>query len=840
MELGLTSVLLGASAVLCAVLGAIVFLRNPRRSTNIAFTVLAINQLFWALGVLAIINANSAEQARFWVVATFLAACYLPVSFYTFIGYFPRGHFDGSKLFLVLLYMTGTVLAILALTPGDHYVRAITMVPRAAPAVSYGPLFEAMSVEYVTIFLVMHANLFRKFRRSGGIERRQIQHVFLGIFTFTLFAILTNILAPLVGIQNLEPYGPVFTVLMTGFFAYAILRYHLLDIWVIISRTTVYAVTSGVVVLVFLGSIAVVHWTFRNFEADAGIRNLGPTILAALVIVLVLEPLKSRVQLLLDRVVVRRRYDINQLLARASKNAAKHVQLDQLLKSVCDDIYQTVGASVVRVLLVDERDHCLLTTEYSTRSEECGMQTREYGELIEYLRKNPEPLILEQIIHDRMTPEHARLAGAIAEMDSYMCVPLRHTGDLVGIMNLGQKVSRDIYTAEDVVAFTALSSPLATAIENARLYRKLEEANQHRARILSNMRGGVIAVDVHGVVTTVNHWAQEILGKVELGQPLSDTNQQLLNILHHTLTDRRPILDYETVVQRVDGERIPVVISSSVLTAGDDENAVTGAMVVIYDLTQVKRLEQNVQRAHRLSSVGTLAAGMAHEIKNPLVSIKTFSQLLPLRYDDPDFRHTFTDIVPHEVERIDSIVTRLLHFARPKPATFAPQDLRGIIEEVLVLVENQLRKGNITVETDFPGPNVPIYGDEQQLHQVFLNLVLNAIDAMRDCRSGMLRIRVDYDRKPMRRGVRGPYPEIDCVKVAVTDTGCGISAESMERIFMPFYTTKDEGTGLGLSVVHGIVTEHGGTIYVESNPGQETTFIITLPVAHRMTEVKGA
>ncbi len=155
-------------------------------------------------------------------------------------------------------------------------------------------------------------------------------------------------------------------------------------------------------------------------------------------------------------------------------------------------------------------------------------------------------------------------------------------------------------------------------------------------------------------------------------------------------------------------------------------------------------------------------------------------------------------------------------------------------------VEKQLRKGNITVETDFPGPRVDIYGDEQQLHQVFLNLVLNAIEAMREKRRGVLRVRVDYERMQGRRGAKGTASELDGVRICLSDTGCGMSSESLERIFTPFYTTKDEGTGLGLSVVHGIVTEHGGNVYVESSPGQETTFVITLPIAHRQAERKGA
>ncbi|NUM52814.1 MAG: GAF domain-containing protein [Candidatus Hydrogenedentes bacterium] len=839
MELAITSGFLAASAVSCVLLAAIVLIRSRRTAVHWAFIALCADLGLWTTAILLVVRADSVEAAHTYVNACFWFACFMPAAYYTFISLFPRGKFDGSIVLLGILAVSGTLLLLLSLTLESQYVREITLTPGSAPKVRYGPLLSGFSALCALVFISMHFNLYRKLRRSAGIERRQIQHVFLGILTATLTGVLTNVVGPLVGVYDMEPYGPVFIVAMMGFFAYAMVRYHLLDILTILSRTAVFAISSGTVALVFISSVTFVQWALSVFPVvSEDLRTVLPTVIAALVIVLILEPIRERAQLILNRVVMRRRYDLNQFLARVGKTAAECVKLDELLDRVSRDIQSTIGASVVRVMLVDEKDPNSLVTEHSTKPEEKGTVTHEYSALIEHIRASGEALLLEKLVHDRASEQMAQVAEMLAELDAYLCVPLVRTSGLVGIVNCGQKYSRDIYTNEDVTAFTALSSPLATAVENARLYRKLDEANQHRARILGSMRGGVIAVDTDGKITTVNYGVSEILGPVELGAHISQLNPQVANILEQTLTTRRPVLDYETLIVRPDEERVPVVMSSSILTTGEDE--LSGAMVVIYDLTQVKRLEQNVQRAHRLSSVGTLAAGMAHEIKNPLVSIKTFSQLLPLRYDDPDFRATFTDIVPHEVERIDSIVTRLLHFARPKPATFAPQDLRAIIEEVLVLVENQLRKGNITVETDFPGPRVNIYGDEQQLHQVFLNLVLNAVDAMREKRRGMLRVRVDYERMQVRRGAKGSAPEIDCVKIRVTDTGCGMSSESLERIFTPFYTTKDEGTGLGLSVVHGIVQEHGGTIYVESAPGQETTFVITLPIAHRLSEQKGA
>ncbi|MCC6487353.1 MAG: GAF domain-containing protein [Candidatus Hydrogenedentes bacterium] len=834
MQAAITSFFLMLSAVSCLVLGGVVLARNPRRATNIAFCILSMNLVFWALGVLAIINSRDEATASLLIRLTFVASCFFPATFYLFIALFPKGVFEGIKGLFVFYCFAGAVLAVLAFVPGPWYLQEVRTYPDAPPVAVYGPVFKIYTTLCAFTFVILHANLIRKLRGASGIARRQIQHVLLGIFGFTMLGSTTNILGPSLGI-NSEAYGPFFIMLMTLSFAIAMIRYHLLDIWLIFSVTTVYALATGIVVLIFVGFIAAVHWTFR---VRGGAHEQLSTVLAAIVIVLVLEPIKERIQLVLNRTVLKKRYDVNHLLARASKNAAEYVQLGQLLETVCEDIRNTVGATVIRVFLVDEKDPNCLVTAYSSRKGETGERSADFGELLDHLRTHAEPLALEEIVHAHVTPRRARLAEMLAELDAYLCLPLRRTTGMIGILTLGQKMSRDIYSAEDLVAFTALATPLATAIENARLYSKLEEANQHRARILSNMRGGVVAVDTEGTITTVNRCATEILGSVELGQPMATITQQVANLLRRTLDDRRGISDFEAVIVRPSGERIPVVMSSSCLETIDSE--VTGAMVVIYDLTQVKRLEQNVQRAHRLSSIGTLAAGMAHEIKNPLVSIKTFSQLLLQRYDDPDFRNTFTDIVPNEVERIDSIVTRLLHFARPRPANFAPQNLRAIIEEVLVLVENQTRKGCVVVETSFPGPQVGVYGDEQQLHQVFLNLVLNAIDAMKDnTRESTLAIRADYVRTALRRNGHEPVPEVECVRVAVSDTGAGIAADSLDRIFTPFYTTKDDGTGLGLAVVHGIVTEHGGSIYVESSPGEGATFVITLPAANLVASVRG-
>jgi len=818
-----TTLLLLSAALSCA-LGVIVVFNNPWKRTHRHFGVLSLNLMLWALGVLAITHAGSESAALFWVKTTFVIASFLPATFYHFIVYLPHQRFDGIRLALAALYCGAGALVVGAFTP--WYVTGVVFQANQPPLVIYGSVFTLYPALVLLSMTCMFSNLFRKLRHATGIERRQIEHVLIGVFLTTTFASVTNVLAPILNIGSLEAYGPIFTVLMMVILAYAMVRYHLLDIWVIVSRTTVYAFVTAFVVLTFLGTVSIVHWVFSSGGRTG---NLVTTILAALIIALVLQPLKERLQLIAERNLVKRRYDVNRLCARITQNAAQIVRLDQLLDSVAREIIDTMGVEVVRVLLRDENEPAFLATEYSSVPDEPRILTREHTALIDYLTVHPEPIILKKLLHERRTDTHMVIARHLAELEAHLCLPLRTRSGVLGILTLGEKASGDIFSAADLTVFSTVAGPLGTAIENARLYLKIEKVNLHLASMLTSMRGGVVAVDAEGKITTINASTVEMVGPAKVGQDLDVLPHPMSQLLRTTLQDARGISDFETIVIGPEGESIPVVMSSSCLGAPDSGNY--GAMAMIHNQTQIKRLERNVQRADRLSSIGTLAAGMAHEIKNPLVSIKTFTQLLPTRFDDVDFRKTFTEVVPYEVDRINTIVSRLLDFARPKPSHFARQDSRAIIEQVLALVENQTRKGCITLQLDFSEEPVMVYSDEQQLHQVFLNLFLNAIDALIKTDGGTLGVRIYSDRVHLRRNGRASFRETECARIVVWDTGCGIPAEYIEHLFTPFFTTKAEGCGLGLSVVHGIVTEHGGEIDVNSVPGSGTSFTVTLPLA---------
>jgi len=281
-----------------------------------------------------------------------------------------------------------------------------------------------------------------------------------------------------------------------------------------------------------------------------------------------------------------------------------------------------------------------------------------------------------------------------------------------------------------------------------------------------------------------------------------------------------PVPDREFPLPLADGTPAAIQAAASPFRVGEEGHA--GALLVFRDVSRLRQLEEQVRRSDRLASLGTLAAGMAHEIRNPLVSIKTFGQLFPRKYQDAEFRDTFAPIIVHEVERIDTLVRQLLDFAAPREATLAPVALHGIIEESIHLTHHRLRSGRIQVVRRFEAAQDRIAGDHRLLEQAFINLFLNAGDAMDD--AGCLTVSTK-NAPPATPGLPGR------LVVRVADTGEGIAPADLPRVFDPFFMTKANGTGLGLSVVHSIVEDHHGQIQVRSASGEGTTFEMVFPLA---------
>ena len=338
------------------------------------------------------------------------------------------------------------------------------------------------------------------------------------------------------------------------------------------------------------------------------------------------------------------------------------------------------------------------------------------------------------------------------------------------------------------------------------------------------MESGVIAVDATGHVSRVNPAAERLTG-LDSDSLCTASYVELPTMLaiplRETLEDGKARPQFETSIEGPMGF-LPLVCSTATLRTKD--GATEGALIVFSDLTRVKDLEKEKQTAERLAAFGALAAGVAHEIKNPLVAIRTFAELLPERFADTDFRDDFAKVVVREIDRIDNLVARLRGIATAPRQQIGSIDVRQPLSETLKLLRGQLEQTRTTVHSTIEDSAPVVTMDDAQLKQLFLNLFQNSIEAM------------GYDGDLSVRVVRRHSGGASSIAIEISDTGPGIADSVRGHIFEPFFTTKPTGSGLGLAICRSIVDAHRGSIRAQNNPDRPgTTVIIELPATDGAT-----
>jgi two-component system sensor histidine kinase AtoS len=360
---------------------------------------------------------------------------------------------------------------------------------------------------------------------------------------------------------------------------------------------------------------------------------------------------------------------------------------------------------------------------------------------------------------------------------------------------------------------------------------EIKRLQRYTEKLLTTMNDGLLTLDMSGKISTMNPAAGLLLDisgdRPVKGRDASNAlikyptlNGYLQRVLEHP-GDRNP---REIQLPGENDDR-SILISSSILR--DRKDRPQEIILNLHDITTLKKLEASMRQAERLAALGTLAAGMAHEIRNPLSSIKTFVQLLPKKREKPVFLEKFQRTVPRELNRINALVEDLLDLSRVPKYVYQSTHLKTLLEQALDATDAQLQAANIQCRCAITDDMPPVRADANQLVRAFHNLIRNAIQAMPQ--GGMLRIKASFHRgdpSQVESGTAG----VDRVTVVFEDTGPGISAAELENIFNPFFTTKDKGTGLGLAITHKVITEHGGQIEVESTLGEGSRFVVHLPV----------
>lgn len=349
-------------------------------------------------------------------------------------------------------------------------------------------------------------------------------------------------------------------------------------------------------------------------------------------------------------------------------------------------------------------------------------------------------------------------------------------------------------------------------------------------QVLDNVEDAVAAIDRDGRIALVNPAAQEFFGLSErqsLGRPFEELfagQENLLYLIRTALRNGRSISDYENILlHRPPAPPTPVSVTVSPIFT--ERGSREGAVLIVRDLSRVRELEETVRRADRLSILGTLAAGLAHEIKNPLGGIKGAAQLLDMEISANSTLKEYTEVMIREVDRVNDIIEELMDLARPRPPQFTQVHLARILGDIALLQREACRDREIDFALTLDPSIPPIRGDENLLTRLFLNLVKNAGEAIDTKGRVDIVTKVSSDYHLSNPGSR-PAP---LIVIEVRDNGKGISPEDLDDIFTPFYTTKSRGSGLGLATCQKIVNEHQGLLKVESVPGEGTTFSVFLP-----------
>ncbi|GAB4271183.1 MAG: hypothetical protein Kow0029_08600 [Candidatus Rifleibacteriota bacterium] len=401
------------------------------------------------------------------------------------------------------------------------------------------------------------------------------------------------------------------------------------------------------------------------------------------------------------------------------------------------------------------------------------------------------------------------------DFNSVLILPIEVSGKLIGVTAIASKKAY-AYRDEDIIGLRIIATQIAS-IDN--LFKDLLSLRGFTERIMESMTSGVLIFDRLGKVTYSNHEIRKMLGQpFPEGWTLEADGENLPPRLKELMQDvLKTNITVEAEKLKIRPAPVAKIIEVNAFPFRDEQGRMLGTVFFIKDVTQMSAMEDQLKRADRLSALGVLAAGIAHEIRNPLTGMKMIVQLLEREFSGDDSRREPLGIIQKEIDRLEGIIGNLLDFARPTKPKAVEVDVGKVLDDCYLLVKNQLRKQGINFSRSTDGDYPLVIGDPDQLKQVFINIMTNAIQALSS--GGSLKIYFEH--------------RDESLVVAFEDTGSGIPADKLQDIFNPFMTTKEDGTGLGLSMAQRIVEEHGGKIEVQSSLGEGSTFYVYLPAGGR-------
>ena len=684
--------------------GLFVLYRGESRNlTRRTWFSLCLFVSLWHAGKLLMQLADTAPFAAAAVYPIYVSAIAIPPVYLHFILSLLEAE-DRRRAALMFCYALALVELVLL------FSGRLTAGVRLDPSLGYYEVPNHFYGLYVASFVVIPSvaifHLLKALRDPDLLAVKRNQFKYVAASSLTGFLLGANSFLPFVT-DAIPPVGAPLVYFYTLPITYAVARFRLLEIDVAIKRSLIYAL---LLLILLVPCYLMVIWGQQLAFASINYTYSLSTLLLFIVVGFVFPKLRFRTEEALEGVLFRKRADYRETLLRSSQEMVSVVDLKALSESLVQTVWRALGIDKVSLFLLDEGKGTFVAAAHRGFESTHGIFPilPNKSTLAQMLGAARKPLVREEIELAKGKDLADEIVERMHQLEAEISVPIISQQKLIGILNLGHKGSKKIYSNEELELLSTLANQAAIALENARLYENLRQSQ-------------------------------------------------------HTL-----------------------------------------------------------RRADRLSSLGLLTAGLAHEIRNPLVAIRTFTQLLPERYDDPEFREGFQGLALKEVDRICGLINDLLSFARPSRPNVAEENMNDVVDGIARILETEAKEKGVEIRRDFGAELPRVWIDSEQLKQVFMNLILNAIQAMKHGGSIVVSTRLKNASKESGQTTR-------FVEVEVRDTGVGIPEENLEHIFDPFFTSKDEGSGLGLSISHQIIQEHGGFILVSSKVGTGTSFFINLP-----------
>jgi two-component system NtrC family sensor kinase len=741
------------------------------------------------------------------------------------------------RLLYPLIYMPGLVLGVLRYLSYTQWSSTGSVQDR----------LNKFDYSYLAAYYVLAGVIFWVRYRAEGqpLQRQQLKWLsrgtVLSVLPFTALYVvpfLVNWSVP----SALTQVALLSLILLPLTFSWAIVRYRLMDVDLIFKRGASYTLATAALVGLYFGVVAliaeVVHKRFEHWG------ELG---LVATVIItgLVFDPLKRMIQGHMDRVFDQRSIDYRETLVEFGRELNAQTDLRTLVNSIVERLPETLLVTRVAVFLAQEENagykskFSLAASHGLSQQVMSNADSLELGFLDFDHRDSSSHLFFETPHAMLRLPEAERKTASLLDLNYYVpCLAARHEGSgrsTIAVLGLGRTGAGDFLSSEDMELLESLAGYIGIAIQNAQLYRRLEQKmldferlRDFNENIVESINIGVFAVDLEDRVESWNAQMEVMYATPRaeaVRHPLHEVfPQEFLQEFDRLRGEQGVSTLYKFRLPTPSGDARIANITIAPLINRDFK--AVGRIVIVDDITDRINMEAQLTQSEKLSSIGLLAAGVAHEVNTPLAVISSYAQMLgkQLRADDATHARLspVLEKITQQTFRASEIVNGLLNFSRMGSVDFGLVDINAMVRDTVLLLEHQMRSAAVHVDAELAHELPQVSGNRGKLQQVLVNLVLNAKDALQEKGSGSIRIATAATSKG--------------VEIRVEDNGAGMSDEVVRKIYDPFFTTKNnpregqrKGTGLGLAVTYGIIQEHAGTIEVSSTLGEGTVFRLELP-----------